>query len=764
TTSLLEVRHDPGASFLERARRLQGQLWNDLDHAAINGVVVNRAIARAQGWGAQSAMPVVFASMLNVPVSLTDQLPPGLDVTEIVSGVQTPQVWLDHQIFEEDGDLVYSWDAVEALFPPGLIDTMFEAYGNLLQTLARDPAAWEATQRVLVPPAQLDLFAAVNATDGPQSPLLLHQLATLQAEDQPEQICVIAPERRLSYAEVVRRSRALSAYLRQLGARPNSLVAIVMEKGWEQVIAVLSILYAGAAYVPIDPALPTARLRQLLADTETTLVLTQSWIDRRLDWPDEIQRIAVDTGELPDAPTDLPEAVQQQSDLAYVIYTSGSTGQPKGVMIDHRGALNTILDLNQRLGIGANDRVLALSSLSFDLSVYDIFGMLAAGGTIVIPPATAAPDPQRWLQLVREHGVTLWNSVPALMELLIGELEAQPNAAALPLRQIWLSGDWIPITLPDRIWAQMPQTRVISMGGATEASIWSIIYPIERVDPAWRSIPYGTPLRNQRWYVLNAQMQPQPVGVPGALYIGGVGLAQGYWRNAERTAASFIRHPQTGERLYRTGDLGRYLPDGTIEFGGRDDFQVKIQGYRIELGEIEIVLSRHPDVQTAVVAARDDRSGGKYLAAYVVLHEQATSTAQELRQFVHEQLPAYMVPVAVVFLPALPLSSNGKIDRGALPDPWSLVATTSAEAAAPGDDVEQRLLQIWAETLDLATVRLDSNFFELGGTSISAIRLINRIQERFGQRLELASVFTAATIGEQALLLREKLARSGGAE
>jgi amino acid adenylation domain-containing protein len=755
TTLLLEVRHNPRESFLERARRLQSQLWSDLDHAAMNGVAVNREIARAQGWGAQTATPVVFASMLNVPVSQRDRLPSDLEVIEIASGVQTPQVWLDHQIFEEAGELVYSWDAVEALFPAGLIEAMFAAYSGLLHTLAADPAAWEHDQRLLVPTQQLAQFAAVNATEGPAPALLLHELAEIQARQRPEQICVVAGDRRLSYAEVVEQSRALGSHLRQLGAQPNQLIAVVMEKGWEQVVAVLSILYAGAAYVPIDPGLPTARLHYLFANTEAVIALTQSWLDRRLDWPANVQRIALDTMTLPEAPQQMPEPVQQPTDLAYVIYTSGSTGQPKGVMIDHRGALNTILGLNEDLGIGANDRVLALSSLSFDLSVYDIFGMLAAGGTIVMPPAASLRDPSAWIELVREHRVTLWNSVPALMELLIGTLEAQPDR--LSLRQIWLSGDWIPVTLPDRIRAQLPQARVISMGGATEASIWSIIYPIEQVDPAWQSIPYGTPLRNQCWYVLNTALQPQPIWVPGSLYIGGIGLALGYWRDPERTAASFISHPQTGERLYRTGDLGRYLPDGTIEFLGRDDFQVKIQGYRIELGEIEAVLSRHPAVQSVAVIARDDRPGEKYLAAYTVLHDQYDATPQELRQFVHEHLPAYMVPASIIVLPALPLSANGKVDRGALPSSWAATDSAVVERISPQDELEQRLVEIWTETLDLPAIQLDSNFFDLGGTSISAIRLINRVQQIFGHQLELATLFTEGTIIEQARLLRQKI-------
>ncbi|NJL38371.1 MAG: amino acid adenylation domain-containing protein, partial [Leptolyngbyaceae cyanobacterium SM1_4_3] len=305
----------------------------------------------------------------------------------------------------------------------------------------------------------------------------------------------------------------------------------------------------------------------------------------------------------PPPPSERLEPVQSPTDLAYVIYTSGSTGVPKGVMIDHRGAVNTLLDINQRFGVNRGDRVLALSSLSFDLSVYDIFGTLAAGGTIVMPPAIATKDPAVWADLLVRHQVTIWNSVPALLQMLLTHVADCPNAIPDSLRLVLLSGDWLPLSLPDSLRAIAPQAQVVSLGGATEASIWSILYPIGEVDPTWKSIPYGRPMTNQRFYVLDERLEPCPVWTPGQLYIGGIGLAQSYWQDQEKTAASFILHPQTGERLYRTGDLGRYLPTGQIEFLGREDHQVKIGGYRIELGEIETTLEQHPEIHQAAVLA-----------------------------------------------------------------------------------------------------------------------------------------------------------------
>lgn len=308
---------------------------------------------------------------------------------------------------------------------------------------------------------------------------------------------------------------------------------------------------------------------------------------------------------------------QEREDLAYVIYTSGLTGQPKGVMIDHGGAVNTLVDINGRFGVGPEDRVLAVSSLSFDLSVYDIFGLLGAGGTVVMPEAGRSHDVGHWVEVMEGGGVTVWNSVPALAEMLVEELERR--GLRLPgLRLVLLSGDWIPLSLPGRLRGVAPGAEVISLGGATEASIWSILYRIGEVEGGWRSIPYGRPLANQSWQVLDEGLRARPVWVAGQLYIGGRGLARGYWREEERTRASFIVHPETGERLYRTGDVGRYLPDGNLEFLGRQDTQVKIRGHRIELEEIEAVLGQHEGVRAGVVGVVGEGGASKRLVAYVV--------------------------------------------------------------------------------------------------------------------------------------------------
>jgi amino acid adenylation domain-containing protein len=628
TTLLVEVDASPN-TFEARAQRLQDQMWSDLEHGLFSGVSLLREFNKVEGGPPKMTMPVVFSSSLISDSKQGKQDEPANPLSSVYGVSQTPQVLLDHQVFENAGALIFNWDTVEEVFPEGLLDDMFDAYCGLLKYLADKEESWSKTPQKLLPAAQLEQRASINATEAPISEEMLQTFFTEQVPQRPDQPAVITPKRTLTYQELFTCANQVGHWLRQREARPNTLVAVVMEKGWEQVVGVLGIHAAGAAYLPIDANLPRERLWYLLEHGQVSLVLTQSWYDDQLEWPEGIERLCVDRADQMGLDENPLETVQGTEDLAYVIYTSGSTGLPKGVVIDHRGAVNTVVDINQRFGVEPEDRVLALSALNFDLSVYDTFGMLAAGGTIVMPEASGNRDPAHWAELILREKVTIWDTVPALMQMLVEYLAGRSETLSESLRLVMMSGDWIPLDLPDRIKSLAEDIEVFSLGGATEASIWSILYPIEKVDPSWTSIPYGRPMANQSFQVLNETFEPCPVWVPGQLYIGGIGLAKGYWRDEEKTRASFITHPRSGERLYRTGDLGRYLPDDNIEFLGREDFQVKIRGHRIELGEIETTLLQHPGVHTAVVAATGELRGNKRLVAYVVPEQTPLSAVSE---------------------------------------------------------------------------------------------------------------------------------------
>ncbi|WP_437572918.1 amino acid adenylation domain-containing protein [Sorangium sp. So ce542] len=662
TVALLGFDVDRHRPFCEVARAAQDQIWGALEHRRVGAIPALRE-RRAPN------VPVVFTSMLGQggPGSRA----PFAWLGEEIAGIsQTPQVWFDHQVVEDRGDLTFSWDVVDALFPEGMVDAMLESYRDLLAELSRSDAAWRRAAQVALPPAQRAVREAVNRTRSAGPEELLHTMFARSAANDPAAPAVIAPEGIMTFGELDRRSNALGRALRARGARPNALVAIATEKCGAQALGVLGILKSGAAYLPVDPTWPRERVWRILEQGEVQIVLTQARFAEPTRWPAGVVVLPIDAPDGWSEDASPLDVVQGPDDLAYVIFTSGSTGTPKGVAIEHRGAANTIDDVNARLGVRASDRILSLSSLTFDLSVYDLFGMWAAGGAVVLPRPARTRDPGHWHEMMTRHGVTLWNTVPALMQMLVEDRALRADTSA-PLRAVLLSGDWIPVSLPDRVREVFPGARVLSLGGATEASIWSIAYPIERVDPGWKSIPYGKPLANQRFYVLDRCMEACPDWVPGRLYIGGVGLAREYWRDEERTRERFVTHPGTGERLYWTGDLGRALPDGTIEFLGREDLQVKIQGHRIELEEIEATLLKAPGVGSAAAAVGSTASGGKRLLAFVAPAPGQAVDLAALRGFVASKLPDYMVPSALIQLPRLPLTSNGKVDRGALTEPAS---------------------------------------------------------------------------------------------
>lgn len=765
--TLLSVNFDVEESFLEFAEHLQAQLSADLDHTAFSGVDVLRELWKRHQRSPGTIMPVVFTSVIGRE-SIADEIPFG----EVVYGIsQTPQVWLDHQIYERGGALVYNWDYVEQLFPDGMIDDVFDAYTLFLRQLAEEPERWHERRRCHLPNADGELQRTVNSTAKPFRNARLESLFFEQAERQPDALAVISTTRRLTYAQLAQAAIQVTAQFGAYRIASNSLVAVVMEKGWEQVVAVLGVLRSGAAYLPIDPSLPSQRIHALLIDGECRVAITQPALSHAEFWPAGVTVLSIEEALRHDISSPIfPEPVATD-DLAYVIYTSGSTGQPKGVAMTHRAVANTLFDMNARFGIERHDRVLAMSALSFDLSVYDIFGILAAGGTIVIPEADACRNPDRWWEWIQAEQVTVWNTVPALMEMLV-ESRSAVFAQSHPLRKVFLSGDWIPVSLPPRIRRHFPNAEVVSLGGATEAAIWSIYHRIDEL-PAPQcvdiigdspspseiasSIPYGLPLANQTWTILNSDLLPVPTGVAGELYIGGVGLAAGYWNDPETTAARFIVDQATGRRLYRTGDWGRYLKNGEIEFLGREDSQVKIHGHRIELGEIEAALCEHPDVAAAIVCAVGEVRSKQRLMAWVLPRVVGAASQPDLIQFLHSQLPAYMLPTAVEWREAFPLTPNGKVDRRALEYLATSVTSGASKSISVADSLDDTTREVWdviSTEMGLPHLEASENLMHVGASSIDMIRLANRFEERFGFRPHLPDFFRDPTVSGLTAQLR----------
>ena len=618
-TSLLflEINKAGEKNFIETAKNIQETIWNDMDHRYFSGTRVMRELIK--NGRLHSVIPIVFTSLLGFDnPDYFSSIFTNNDLNKEHYGIsQTPQIWLDHQVSEVDGALKFNWDFVDEIFPSDMIKIMFETYCELIKYLS-DEKFWRQSPPIeFLKERQEKALFIKNDVNYYQNETL-HTLFVNSVKNNPKKTAVIAISKELTYDELNQISDSIAHLLDRKIKQEGSIVAVYMEKGWEQIAAVLGILKAGCAYLPIDSDLPNERALFLLSKCNVKIVLTQNNGKPMFNLPEDIEVFSVDDKLFNLNYERNVVYKKNHNDLAYVIFTSGSTGTPKGVMIDHKGAVNTILDINNRFSIRADDKVLALSSLSFDLSVYDIFGTLAAGGTIVVPDAKKIQDPEHWLSLMKQHKITVWNSVPALMNMLINHGMSDSKFSFFHLHTVLLSGDWIPLQLPHDIRKVNPNINIISLGGATEASIWSIVFPIGEINPAWKSIPYGKSLVNQSVYVLDENFDFCPMWVTGELYIGGIGVALGYLDDEEKTNGSFLLHPRTGERLYKTGDLGRYMADGNIEFLGRKDSQVKIQGFRIELGEIESAIKESPLVKEVVVSAIGETQNNKKLCAYII--------------------------------------------------------------------------------------------------------------------------------------------------
>jgi amino acid adenylation domain-containing protein len=604
SVSLLAVDWRAENSFKEQAKALNTQLFSDLDHRLFSGVEVLREITRRKG-REKALMPIVLTSAIGLIDSNESYKLQGDIVGHSIT--QTPQVFIDCQVSDTDYGIQINWDVREGVFPAQMVDDMFQTFETLVQSLTDNDQSWESNVVLPLPKYQLEERQQANSTKAPLPDRLLHHEIIEQMKNNGSLSAIIDSEGETSYEELGKRASAVTQKLKELGCEPQERVAIVMGKCASQVTAVLGTLSAGGVYVPIDKTQPEIRRTTIIEQANIRFVLTRS--DVGIQWPENTQAIEVD--KLKPLDKNTLQASGDPELPAYIIYTSGSTGTPKGVVISHRAALNTIEDINKRFQVTDSDRILGLAQLGFDLSVYDLFGLLRVGGVIVFPNQDRMTDPSHWAQLMAEHEITLWNSVPALMQMLVSYLSSEKNIQLPKFRKALLSGDWIPINLPDQLIHLVPSVQVVSLGGATEASIWSIYHEYKELKPEWKSIPYGRPLTNQGFRVLDSQMRDCPVWVAGELYITGDGLAQGYFGNHEVTDKSFFAHPKDGQRLYRSGDLGRYVPGGEIELLGREDNQVKIKGNRIELGEIEAALQKHNAVAAAGVVvdgSGDDRA------------------------------------------------------------------------------------------------------------------------------------------------------------
>jgi amino acid adenylation domain-containing protein len=576
----------------------------------------------------------------------------------------------------------------------------------------------------------------------------LHALFEAQVTRAPDAVALVWQGEHVTYRQLNRQANQLAHHLRALGVAPEVAVGICLEHSPEMVVGLLGILKAGGAYVPLDPTYPKERLAFMLQDAQVPILVTQQRLLGRL--PGSGTRVIcldADAEAIGHARVRNPNTGVQADNPAYVIYTSGSTGTPRGVLGRHRGAVNGISWLWRTYPFEAGEVCCQKTSLSFVDSVWEIFAPLLQGIRLVVLPDEALKDPHRLVQNLAAHHVTRIVLVPSLLQAL---LDTEPDLRhRLPDLSMWsTSGEALPAELIHRFQERMPQRTLVNLYGMSEASANSTWHDVSP-EPLPSRVPIGRPIANTQVYVLDRHLQPVPIGVPGELHIGGIGLARGYRNRPELTAEHFIPHPfsqEPGARLLKTGDVARHRPDGGLEYLGRLDHQVKIRGFRIEPGEIEAALNLHPAVRETAVIAREDVPGERRLVAYVVPMREQVPTAAELRGFLHRTLPDYMLPTAFVWLDVLPLTPNGKTDRQALPSPDHTRPELQEPFVAPRTPIERQVAGIWAQLLGLKQVGIHDNFFELGGHSLLATQLIFRMREALHVEVSLVKFFETPTV------------------
>jgi amino acid adenylation domain-containing protein len=643
------------------------------------------------------------------------------------------------------GTLEYNTD----LFNADTIARMVGHFQTLLESVVSDSQQRIAELPILTPAERQTLLVNWNSTqvDYPQY-ACIHHLFEAQVEKTPDAIALIFANQQLTYRELNNRANQLAHYLQNLGVKPESLVGICMERSIEMVVGILAIMKAGGAYLPLDPNYPQERLAFMLEDAQLSLLLVQLHLVNELPaHTAKVVTIDTDGAAFADYSQANPFISVQLENAAYIIYTSGSTGKPKGAINTHKGLCNRLLWMQDTYQLEECDRVLQKTPFSFDVSVWEFFWTLFTGATLVIAKPGGHQDASYLLQLITQQQITTLHFVPSMLQVFLEEPELEKCHS---IKRVICSGEALPFELQKRFFERL-DAELHNLYGPTEAAIDVTSWKCQK-NSNEKIVPIGRPIANIQIYILDNYLQPVPVGIPGELHIGGVGLARGYLNRPELTNEKFISSPfEPEKRLYKTGDLARYRSDGSIEYSGRIDYQVKIRGFRIELGEIEEVIAESFNVRETVVLAKENR-----LIAYVVPKEKITFSINELRHFLKKKLPEYMLPSVFVVLEALPLTSNGKVDRRALPAPDKLRPELANNYQAPQSEVEKLIAKVWKQALQLERVGVHDNFFDIGGHSLLVVQVSNQLREILNWDLSVVEIFQNPTIKSLAEHLRQK--------
>jgi amino acid adenylation domain-containing protein len=678
----------------------------------------------------------------------------GLTITTIELDSVTAKFDLTLTVEETPQGVQGVWEYNSDLFEPDAVGRMSGHLQTILEAIVANPDQTLAHLPLLTRSERDQILVSWNQTLIPYpDDNCIHQLFELQTEQSPDAIALVFDDQSLTYRELNYRANELAHHLHRLGVGAESLVGVCLQRSVEMVVALLAVLKAGGAYVPLDPSNPRQRLSYMLEDASLSVLLTQHSVWGEPSSSAEVIYLDSEWEAVSENGRDNPSSKVTSDNLAYVIYTSGSTGKPKGVLVSHKNLVHSTAARWEYYRHPVYSFLL-LSSFAFDSSVAGIFWTLTQGGTLVLPPENTSLDIDHLCELIASNQVSHLLAIPAVYSLLLQQAEPEHLVS---LQAVILAGEACPTRVIEQHRQALEHASIFNEYGPTETTVWSSVYRCESKQLR-KQVPVGRPIPNTQIYVLDADLEPLPVGVPGEIYIGGAGVARGYLNQPELTAEKFIPHGLSDipdARLYKTGDLGRYSPDGNIELLGRVDHQVKIRGFRIELGEIEAVLLQHENVREAVATVREDEQGNKRLVGYLSVKDSGTFSITELRNYVRDQLPGAATPSEFVLLDELPRLPNGKMDRKSLPEPEGLSLETEEAPQANWSGLEQSLAGIWQDILSTEAVDLDVKFFDIGGDSISIIRVFNRLREIIDKEIAITDLFKHQTIRSLAEFLEK---------
>lgn len=731
--ALVDIKRND-VPFVQNALNIQNELQESIYHSDFSAVEYIKEIGTVSS--ENNIYPVVFTSGIG-----SERITKNMFFENIsYASSTTPQVFMDHQVFEVGEDVLLSWDVLDGIYIGNNAEVMFDVYVRFLNRASSDRSFWENKVTDLRPHSQVRIHEKINQTDKDTGNHFIYEYILKNFREKPENRAIVFEGKIYTYSDLYRKVNGMAAVLENKNVRQGDRVIIQSQKSPEQIAAIIAVVMYGGVYVPVAYDQPLTRTKEIFKSSEAKCIIS----DISSDKFDDLNEYIIDINCDPKTEYNFENLYNSTNNLAYIIYTSGSTGKPKGVAITHRSAMNTIIDVNNKYNVNENSAVIAVSSASFDLSVYDMFGILSAGGLVILPTEKERTNPEYWFRSSEKYSVTIWNSVPSLFDLFLDYLETR-NLKNKTLKSVILSGDWIPLHVPEKMSRYMPNALLISMGGATEASIWSNYYEVKKFNTEWKSIPYGYPLENQKFFILDEFNRQCPDMVAGRLFIAGKGVAQGYYNSPEITEKSFryIENVYDGI-LYETGDWGRYHKNGCIEFLGRKDNQLKINGYRVEIGEIKEVMKKS-GAEDSVIILIGEKAEDKRLIGFVV----SLYGENELKENMRKYLPEYFIPDKIMVMEKFPVTSNGKIDRKALISAYE----NSNKSTAPTtsrvlNETEEKIIEIIKKILSADSIDINESFMTLGVSSVEIIKIANHLEVAFGERPDISEIMAYQNIGE----------------